>query len=61
MTGDVRGAGTNSKIHMVMHGTKGMKNSGKVMGRWEKERGNAMITRTSAVLIIVTKDFLVQQ
>lgn len=30
MTGDVRGAGTNSKIHMVMHGTKGLKNSGKV-------------------------------
>uniref|UniRef100_A0AAV2IX71 PLAT domain-containing protein n=1 Tax=Knipowitschia caucasica TaxID=637954 RepID=A0AAV2IX71_KNICA len=30
MTGDVRGAGTNSKIHMVMHGTKGMKNSGKI-------------------------------
>lgn len=30
MTGDVRGAGTNSKIHMVMHGYKGAKNSGKV-------------------------------
>lgn len=30
MTGDVRGAGTNSKIHMVMHGSKGVKNSGKV-------------------------------
>ncbi|XP_026153735.1 lipoxygenase homology domain-containing protein 1 [Mastacembelus armatus] len=30
MTGNVRGAGTNSKIHMVMHGTKGLKNSGKV-------------------------------
>lgn len=30
MTGDVRGAGTNSKIHMVMHGAKGIKNSGKV-------------------------------
>lgn len=30
MTGDVRGAGTNSKIHMVMHGSKGMKNSGKI-------------------------------
>ncbi|XP_051267644.1 lipoxygenase homology domain-containing protein 1 [Dicentrarchus labrax] len=30
MTGDVRGAGTNSKIHMVMHGTKGLKNSGKI-------------------------------
>nr|XP_057920226.1 lipoxygenase homology domain-containing protein 1 isoform X2 [Doryrhamphus excisus] len=30
MTGDVRGAGTNSKIHMVMHGAKGSKNSGKI-------------------------------
>ncbi|CAG5986167.1 unnamed protein product [Menidia menidia] len=30
MTGDIRGAGTNSKIHMVMHGSKGLKNSGKV-------------------------------
>uniref|UniRef100_A0A8C3ALE5 Lipoxygenase homology PLAT domains 1 n=1 Tax=Cyclopterus lumpus TaxID=8103 RepID=A0A8C3ALE5_CYCLU len=30
MTGDVRGAGTNSKIHIVMHGSKGLKNSGKV-------------------------------
>ncbi|XP_057675207.1 lipoxygenase homology domain-containing protein 1-like isoform X3 [Corythoichthys intestinalis] len=30
MTGDVRGAGTNSKIHMVMHGSKGIKNSGKI-------------------------------
>uniref|UniRef100_A0A3P9KDP6 Lipoxygenase homology domains 1a n=1 Tax=Oryzias latipes TaxID=8090 RepID=A0A3P9KDP6_ORYLA len=30
MTGDIRGAGTNSKIHMVMHGAKGIKNSGKV-------------------------------
>ncbi|XP_035377622.1 lipoxygenase homology domain-containing protein 1-like [Electrophorus electricus] len=30
MTGDVRGAGTNSKIHLVMYGRKGVKNSGKV-------------------------------
>lgn len=30
MTGNVRGAGTNSKIHIVMHGAKGIKNSGKV-------------------------------
>uniref|UniRef100_A0A8C1KV82 Lipoxygenase homology domains 1a n=1 Tax=Cyprinus carpio TaxID=7962 RepID=A0A8C1KV82_CYPCA len=30
MTGDIRGAGTNSKIHFVMHGHKGIKNSGKV-------------------------------
>lgn len=30
MTGDIRGAGTNSKIHFVMHGHKGVKNSGKL-------------------------------
>lgn len=30
MTGDIRGAGTNSKIHLVMHGHKGIKNSGKL-------------------------------
>ncbi|KAM9307093.1 lipoxygenase homology domain-containing protein 1 [Pholidichthys leucotaenia] len=30
MTGDVRGAGTDSKIHMVMHGSKSLKNSGKI-------------------------------
>ncbi|XP_056097903.1 lipoxygenase homology domain-containing protein 1 isoform X1 [Rhinichthys klamathensis goyatoka] len=30
VTGKVRGAGTNSKIHMIMHGSKALKNSGKV-------------------------------
>ncbi|KAM6985878.1 lipoxygenase homology domain-containing protein 1 [Aplochiton taeniatus] len=30
MTGNVRGGGTNSKIHIIMHGTKGLKNSGKI-------------------------------
>lgn len=30
MTGDIRGAGTNSKIHLVMYGQKGIKNSGKI-------------------------------
>uniref|UniRef100_A0A672LZQ6 PLAT domain-containing protein n=1 Tax=Sinocyclocheilus grahami TaxID=75366 RepID=A0A672LZQ6_SINGR len=30
VTGKIRGAGTNSKIHMIMHGSKGMKNSGKI-------------------------------
>ncbi|XP_062333408.1 lipoxygenase homology domain-containing protein 1-like [Osmerus eperlanus] len=30
MTGNVRGAGTNSKIHMIMHGSKGLRNSGKM-------------------------------
>uniref|UniRef100_A0AAY4A0E6 PLAT domain-containing protein n=1 Tax=Denticeps clupeoides TaxID=299321 RepID=A0AAY4A0E6_9TELE len=39
MTGDIRGAGTNSKIHLVMHGKKGMNNSGKVFlegGKFER-------------------------
>ncbi|KAJ8261234.1 hypothetical protein COCON_G00169570 [Conger conger] len=39
MTGDIRGAGTNSKIHILMHGTKGLKNSGKVFlegGQFER-------------------------
>ncbi|XP_030623777.1 lipoxygenase homology domain-containing protein 1 [Chanos chanos] len=39
MTGDVRGAGTNSKIHLIMHGRKGLKNSGKVFlegGQFER-------------------------
>ncbi|XP_076018180.1 lipoxygenase homology domain-containing protein 1 [Genypterus blacodes] len=30
MTGDIRGAGTDSKIHIVLHGSKGMKNSGPI-------------------------------
>uniref|UniRef100_A0A667Z1M9 Lipoxygenase homology PLAT domains 1 n=1 Tax=Myripristis murdjan TaxID=586833 RepID=A0A667Z1M9_9TELE len=30
MTGNIRGAGTNSKIHIVMHSAKGLKNSGKI-------------------------------
>ncbi|XP_036382736.1 lipoxygenase homology domain-containing protein 1-like [Megalops cyprinoides] len=40
VTGNVRGAGTNSKIHMIMHGSKGLKNSGKVfLERGKFERG----------------------
>lgn len=41
MTGDIRGAGTNSKIHLVMHGQKGIKNSGKMFlegGSFERGR-----------------------
>ncbi|KAK2819320.1 hypothetical protein Q5P01_024881 [Channa striata] len=41
MTGNVRGAGTNSKIHIVMHGSKGLKNSGKIFlegGDFERGR-----------------------
>ncbi|XP_076005611.1 lipoxygenase homology domain-containing protein 1 [Genypterus blacodes] len=39
VTGNIRGAGTNSKIHVVMHGSKGMKNSGRVFlegGKFER-------------------------
>uniref|UniRef100_A0A671PP20 Lipoxygenase homology domain-containing protein 1-like n=1 Tax=Sinocyclocheilus anshuiensis TaxID=1608454 RepID=A0A671PP20_9TELE len=39
VTGKIRGAGTNSKIHMIMHGSKGMKNSGKIFlegGKFER-------------------------
>ncbi|KAG9355040.1 hypothetical protein JZ751_001753, partial [Albula glossodonta] len=39
VTGRLRGAGTNSKVHVVMHGSKGMKNSGKVFlegGKFER-------------------------
>ncbi|TRZ03142.1 hypothetical protein DNTS_014536 [Danionella cerebrum] len=39
VTGNIRGAGTNSKIQIVMHGSKGLKNSGKVFlegGKFER-------------------------
>ncbi|KAK5909734.1 hypothetical protein CesoFtcFv8_003637 [Champsocephalus esox] len=39
VTGNIRGAGTNSKIHIVMHGSKGQKNSGRVFlegGKFER-------------------------
>ncbi|KAK2899220.1 hypothetical protein Q8A67_010638 [Cirrhinus molitorella] len=39
VTGNIRGAGTNSKIHMIMHGSKGLKNSGKIFlegGKFER-------------------------
>ncbi|MGH0156164.1 UNVERIFIED_CONTAM: hypothetical protein FKN15_047648 [Acipenser sinensis] len=39
VTGKVRGAGTNSKVHILMHGSKGIKNSGKIFlegGQFER-------------------------
>ncbi|KAJ8405697.1 hypothetical protein AAFF_G00316770 [Aldrovandia affinis] len=39
VTGNPRGAGTNSHVHMTMHGSKGLKNSGKVFlegGKFER-------------------------
>ncbi|TNM89906.1 hypothetical protein fugu_004140 [Takifugu bimaculatus] len=39
VTGNVRGAGTNSHVHVVIHGSKGIRNSGKVFlagGKFER-------------------------
>lgn len=49
MTGNIRGAGTNSKIHVVMHGSKGMKNSGKVMTTYR-------IQEQSRQLVLILKN-----
>ncbi|KAJ6662996.1 hypothetical protein lerEdw1_010817, partial [Lerista edwardsae] len=52
-TGDVRGAGTNSKIHIVMHGSKGLKNSGKVFlegGEFERGRTDLFNVEIAALL-----------
>ncbi|XP_062984875.1 lipoxygenase homology domain-containing protein 1 [Elgaria multicarinata webbii] len=53
MTGDIRGAGTNSKIHIVMHGSKGLKNSGKVFlegGEFERARTDLFNVEIAALL-----------
>ncbi|XP_048360273.1 lipoxygenase homology domain-containing protein 1 [Sphaerodactylus townsendi] len=53
MTGDVRGAGTNSKIHIVMHGSKGLRNSGKVFlegGEFERARTDLFNIEIAAFL-----------
>ncbi|XP_034956813.2 lipoxygenase homology domain-containing protein 1 [Zootoca vivipara] len=53
VTGDIRGAGTNSKIHMVMHGSKGLKNSGKVFlegGEFERARTDLFNVEIAALL-----------
>ncbi|XP_030048769.1 lipoxygenase homology domain-containing protein 1 [Microcaecilia unicolor] len=53
MTGDVRGAGTNSKIHIILHGSKGMKNSGKVFlegGKFERGRTDIFNVEIAALL-----------
>lgn len=52
-TGDVRGAGTNSKIHIVMHGSKGLKNSGKIFlegGEFERARTDLFNIEIAALL-----------
>uniref|UniRef100_A0A8C2ZJA1 Lipoxygenase homology PLAT domains 1 n=1 Tax=Cyclopterus lumpus TaxID=8103 RepID=A0A8C2ZJA1_CYCLU len=53
VTGNIRGAGTNSKIHIVMHGSKGMKNSGKVFlegGKFERDLTDIFNVELAALL-----------
>nr|XP_029494200.1 lipoxygenase homology domain-containing protein 1-like [Oncorhynchus nerka] len=53
VTGKVRGAGTNSNIHMLMHGTKGLKNSGKIFlqgGKFERGLTDIFNVEISALL-----------
>uniref|UniRef100_A0A3B5A4B4 Lipoxygenase homology domain-containing protein 1-like n=1 Tax=Stegastes partitus TaxID=144197 RepID=A0A3B5A4B4_9TELE len=53
VTGNIRGAGTNSKIHIVMHGSKGMKNSGKVFlegGKFERGLTDIFTVEIAALL-----------
>uniref|UniRef100_A0A4W4F748 PLAT domain-containing protein n=1 Tax=Electrophorus electricus TaxID=8005 RepID=A0A4W4F748_ELEEL len=53
VTGNIRGAGTNSKIHMVMHGSKGLKNSGKVFlegGKFERGLTDVFTIEIAALL-----------
>ncbi|XP_011477254.1 lipoxygenase homology domain-containing protein 1-like [Oryzias latipes] len=53
VTGNIRGAGTNSKIHIVMHGTKGMRNSGKVFlegGSFERGLTDIFVVEIAALL-----------
>ncbi|XP_058024091.1 lipoxygenase homology domain-containing protein 1 [Ahaetulla prasina] len=53
VTGDVRGAGTNSKIHIVLHGSKGLKNSGKIFlegGKFERSRTDLFNIEIAALL-----------
>ncbi|XP_067084534.1 lipoxygenase homology domain-containing protein 1 [Osmerus mordax] len=53
VTGTIRGAGTNSKIHIVMHGSKGLKNSGKVFlegGKFERGLTDIFTVEIAALL-----------
>ncbi len=53
VTGNIRGAGTNSKIHMIMHGSKGLKNSGKIFlegGKFERGLTDIFNVEISALL-----------
>uniref|UniRef100_A0A8D0H9K4 Lipoxygenase homology PLAT domains 1 n=1 Tax=Sphenodon punctatus TaxID=8508 RepID=A0A8D0H9K4_SPHPU len=53
VTGDIRGAGTDSKIHIIMHGSKGLKNSGKIFlegGEFERARTDLFNIEIAALL-----------
>ncbi|NXF11356.1 LOXH1 protein, partial [Smithornis capensis] len=53
VTGDIRGAGTNSKIHVILHGSKGLKNSGKIFlegGEFERARTDLFNVEIAALL-----------
>ncbi|XP_035234693.1 lipoxygenase homology domain-containing protein 1 isoform X2 [Anguilla anguilla] len=53
VTGNLRGAGTNSKVHMIMHGSKGLKNSGKVFlegGKFERALTDIFKVEIAALL-----------
>ncbi|XP_072269601.1 lipoxygenase homology domain-containing protein 1 [Pyxicephalus adspersus] len=53
MTGDIRGAGTNSKVHVILHGSKGLKNSGKFFlegGEFERGRIDIFNIEIAALL-----------
>ncbi|XP_075441794.1 lipoxygenase homology domain-containing protein 1 isoform X2 [Ascaphus truei] len=53
MTGDIRGAGTNSKIHIILHGSKGLKNSGRIFlegGEFERGRIDIFNIEIAALL-----------
>ncbi|XP_071750893.2 lipoxygenase homology domain-containing protein 1 [Centroberyx gerrardi] len=53
VTGNIRGAGTNSNIHIVMHGSKGQKNSGKVFlegGKFERALTDIFNVEIAALL-----------
>ncbi|XP_059505870.1 lipoxygenase homology domain-containing protein 1 [Stegostoma tigrinum] len=53
VTGDIRGAGTNSKVHIILHGSKGLKNSGKIFlegGQFERSITDIFNVELAALL-----------
>lgn len=57
VTGNIRGAGTNSKIHIVMHGSKGTRNGGKVMTRYHKPK-TTCTSLTNQMLLQFASDWV---